>query len=70
MRPRGMRAPDQMTDETRAAYLANSYRVLLTRARQGMAIYVPVGSDIDDTRNPDFYDQTYAFLRDCGITKA
>ena len=61
---------ERMTDETRATYLANSYRVLLTRARQGMAIYVPVGSDIDDTRNPDFYEQTYAFLCDCGITKA
>ena len=60
---------DRITDDTRAAYLANSYRVLLTRARQGMAIYVPAGSDIDDTRNPDFYEQTYAFLCECGITK-
>jgi hypothetical protein len=59
----------RVTDDTRAAYLANSYRVLLTRARQGMAIYVPAGSDIDDTRDPDFYEQTYAFLCECGITK-
>jgi len=60
---------ERITDDTRAAYLANSYRVLLTRARQGMAIYVPAGSDIDDTRIPDFYEQTYAFLCECGITK-
>jgi Uncharacterized conserved protein (DUF2075) len=51
------------------AYLANSYRVLLTRARQGMAIYVPAGSDIDDTRKSDFYEQTPAFLCECGITR-
>jgi hypothetical protein len=52
----------------RAAYLVNAYRVLLTRARQGMVIYVPFGSEIDDTRKPIFYDETYAFLCECGVT--
>jgi Schlafen group 3, DNA/RNA helicase domain len=56
-----------ISDPTRIAYLANAYRVLLTRARQGMVIYVPYGSEIDDTRKPAFYEETYAFLRDCGI---
>ena len=60
---------DRINDDTRAAYLANSYRVLLTRARQGMVIFVPVGSEIDDTRVLNFYDKTYAFLCECGITK-
>ena len=51
----------------RQKYTANSYRVLLTRARQGMVIFVPNGDSTDLTRQPTFYDQTYAFLKDCGI---
>ena len=58
---------ERITDPVRAAYLANAYRVLLTRARQGMVIYIPEGSDIDETRDPAFYDETYAFLISCGI---
>ena len=57
----------RINDAVNAAYLANAYRVLLTRARQGMAIFVPEGSDLDHTREPEFYDQTYAFLASCGI---
>ena len=53
---------EHINDPIRAAYLVNAYRVLLTRARQGMVIYVPLGSEIDDTRKPSFYDETYAFL--------
>ncbi|WP_344843188.1 DUF2075 domain-containing protein [Celeribacter arenosi] len=52
---------------TRQVYLLNAYRVLLTRARQGMIIFVPNGDDKDPTRPPAFYDQTYDFLRGCGI---
>ena len=50
-------------------YRLNAYRVLLTRARQGMVIFVPEGVDgsIDTTRNKDFYDETYNFLVNCGI---
>jgi hypothetical protein len=46
----------------------NSYRVLLTRARRGMILFVPLGdlSGEDDTRVPSFYDGIWAFLRDCG----
>ena len=43
---------EHIIDPIRAAYLVNAYRVLLTRARQGMVIYVPLGSEIDDTRKP------------------
>ncbi len=48
-------------------YLKNAYRVLLTRARQGMVIFVPEGSDEDHTRRPEYYDHTYNYLRDIGI---
>ena len=50
-------------------YLKNSYRVLLTRSRQGFIIYVPKGSDEDATRNPAFYDETYAYLKSIGIVE-
>ena len=50
-------------------YLLNSYRVLLTRARQGMVIFVPEGVDEeeDSTRNKQFYDSIYEYLLYCGI---
>lgn len=48
-------------------YLKNTYRVLLTRARQGMVIYVPRGSDTDPTRSPDYYDGTYSYLKEVGV---
>lgn len=51
----------------RQLYLKNAYRVLLTRARQGMAIVVPEGTDKDPTRDPAFYDGTYRYLRSIGI---
>ena len=48
-------------------YLRNAYRVLLTRARQGMVIFVPPGSASDPTRSPAFYDSTFNYLKDLGI---
>ena len=48
-------------------YLKNTYRVLLTRARQGMVIYVPEGSDIDQTRPNHFYDYTFEYLKQIGL---
>lgn len=50
-------------------YLLNSYRVLLTRARQGMVLFVPRGVDTeeDPTRNSEYYDRIYDYLRSCGI---
>jgi hypothetical protein len=47
--------------------LKNAYRVLLTRARQGMAIFVPPGDREDPTRPPGFYDKTFEYLRDLGL---
>jgi hypothetical protein len=54
-------------DSSRRLYLKNAYRVLLTRARQGMILFVPNGDDADPTRSPSIYDGTYSFLRSCGI---
>jgi Uncharacterized conserved protein (DUF2075) len=51
-------------------YLKNAYRVILTRARQGMIIYVPKGAEEDPTRPPAYYDQTYEFLKRCGLREA
>lgn len=51
----------------RKMYLKNTYRVLLTRARQGMVIFVPHGDEMDKTRLPEFYDETFAYLRMIGL---
>lgn len=51
----------------RQRYLLNAYRVLLTRARQGMAVFIPPGDTADPTRAPSFYDETYDYLADIGI---
>lgn len=50
-------------------YLVNSYRVLLTRARQGMVIFVPKGADPEEdaTRDREYYDGVYQYLLSCGI---
>ncbi len=48
-------------------YLRNAYRVLLTRARQGMVIFVPPGNAEDHTRPPGYYDATYQYLVDLGV---
>jgi hypothetical protein len=53
--------------EERQLYLKNAYRVILTRARQGMVIYVPVGSLDDPTRHTSYYDQTFDHLCRCGL---
>lgn len=51
----------------RQQYLKNAYRVLLTRARQGMVIVVPAGDPQDPTRNPDFYDPIFEYLKEIGF---
>ena len=58
---------NRINKEDRKSYLINAYRVLLTRARQGMVICVPEGSMDDHTRQPAFYDGTYEYLKLLGI---
>ena len=52
----------------RQSYLKNTYRVLLTRARQGMVIVVPQGDMEDLTRKHVFYDLTFYYLKEIGFT--
>jgi len=56
-----------VNDESKRLYLKNAYRVILTRARQGMILFVPRGDVSDRTRLPSFYDGTFEYLRLCGI---
>jgi hypothetical protein len=48
-------------------FLLNTYRVLLTRAREGIIIFVPHGDEKDATRLPEFYNPIYEYLKSCGI---
>jgi hypothetical protein len=54
-------------DATRQLYLKNSYRVLLTRSRQGMIIFIPFGDEEDPTRQPTFYSGTFNYLQKIGL---
>ncbi|EKD52239.1 MAG: hypothetical protein ACD_62C00079G0005 [uncultured bacterium] len=59
---------NQIKKEERKNYLKNAYRVLLTRARQGMVIVVPEGDPEDDTRQAEYYDGTFRYLSEIGFT--
>lgn len=58
-------------------YMLNAYRVLLTRARQGMVICVPEGNSNktpegfpeDPTRLPIYYNSTYEYLKRLGLNE-
>ncbi|MEA5425282.1 DUF2075 domain-containing protein [Arcicella lustrica] len=54
-------------NENDKTYLQNAYRVLLTRARQGLIIYIPEGDDLDYTRPKELYDKTFNYFQLCGI---
>ena len=58
---------NQIRKVERTVYLKNAYRVLLTRARQGMVIVVPEGDPADPTRKPEFYDPTFEYLKKVGL---
>jgi hypothetical protein len=58
---------NRIKKEERKEYLKNAYRVLLTRARQGMVIVVPEGADEDATRKHEFYDPTFEYLARIGL---
>ena len=58
---------NKIKKEERKSYLKNAYRVLLTRARQGMVIVVPSGDETDPTRKPEFYNSTFEYLKSIGF---
>jgi hypothetical protein len=57
----------RVRSESQVQYMRNKYRVLLTRARQGMVIWVPEGDPIDSSREPDLFNSTAAYLVECGV---
>lgn len=58
---------NKINKEERIKYLINSYRVILTRARQGMVIYIPYGDEQDKTALPEFYNGVYEYIKRIGI---
>ena len=58
---------NRIKKDQRKTYLKNAYRVLLTRARQGMVIVVPEGDSADPTRAATYYDSTFGYLRGIGF---
>ena len=60
---------ERMRKAERKRYLKNAYRVLLTRARQGMVIVVPEGDRNDPTRRPEYYDPTFEYLSGIGFQR-
>lgn len=65
-----MLTPKRFVESTdiQKKHILNSYRVLLTRARKGMVIYIPKVNDFDDIYGlAKYYDSTYNYLKSCGI---
>jgi hypothetical protein len=60
---------NRINKDERKQYLKNAYRVLLTRARQGMVLVVPDGDAEDLTRNAQYYDGTFNFLKEIGFAE-
>ena len=55
-------------NQSNQLYLKNAYRVLLTRARQGMAIFIPHGNyPPDESRKSEYYDDIFTYLKSLGI---
>jgi len=54
-------------DDDAREVIRNRYRVLLTRARSGLVIWIPRGDGDDPTRLPVFYEHTANYLASCGI---
>lgn len=61
--------PIKLTDTRRFSYLVNAYRVLMTRARQGMVIYIPQPDGGDTSRLPEALNATAEFLSGCGASQ-
>ena len=47
--------------------IKNKYRVLMTRAREGLIIWVPKGDERDSTRSASAMDDTANYLLQCGV---
>lgn len=58
---------EKIKSKTTQTFTLNKYRVLLTRAREGMIIFVPPGDIEDKTRDPNFYNPIADYLISCGV---
>ncbi len=58
----------EIRNDEKRTYRRNAYRVLLTRARKGMVLYVPAGDSEDPTCAPAEFDATAHYLLQCGVT--
>jgi hypothetical protein len=67
IRPARGKKLQEITAHPEGTFILNKYRVLLTRAREGMVIFVPPGDSDDPTRSPVELDGTAEFLLACGI---
>jgi DUF2075 family protein len=56
-----------VNSKSKRQFIINKYRVLLTRSREGLIVWVPSGDDMDSTRQKSFYDSTYNYLVKCGF---
>jgi hypothetical protein len=68
LRPSAQSKWTSIKNSEKRAYRRNAYRVLLTRARQGMVIFVPKGDPDDPTNKPEEFDATAQYLVACGVT--
>lgn len=60
---------DNINKSVDQKFLLNKYRVLLTRAREGMIIWIPEGDDSDRTRLPEIYNPIFEYLLKCGVAE-
>ena len=68
LRPSAQSKWTSIKNSEKRVYRRNAYRVLLTRARQGMVIFVPKGDPDDPTNKPEEFDATAQYLVACGVT--
>lgn len=54
-------------DEAKRRYVVNAYRVLLSRAREALVIWIPPGDPHDPTRLPAEMEATYRYIASCGV---
>lgn len=57
----------KVNQDAEAQYVLNKYRVLLTRARRGMILWVPHGTEGDRTQEPELFDATANLLISAGV---
>jgi len=68
LRPSEQTKWNLIKNKQKQIYRTNAYRVLLTRARMGMIVFVPKGEANDPTNRPDEFETTAKYMIRCGVT--